>query len=181
MTVTLTPQDHDAIKSALDGLDHEAHMAELKWGVGRLRLVVGDELRAKFDRQAAMLDKFLWDKQSSCQEIVGKIQAMRRAWAALDQAATQAGAVPALPTCVECPLPGGGVAAIAADDAAASQLAGQASGRYVVVYTAAEIGRMIQAAAEILTAKIEFPGAMVEAIRVKRPASVRLDDAIPGF
>ena len=39
------------IKAILDGVDAIARQMEGKWGVGRLRLLVGDALRIKFDAQ----------------------------------------------------------------------------------------------------------------------------------
>jgi hypothetical protein len=175
MNPNLTPFDHADIKSALDGLDYVAHQAELRWGIGRLRLLVADDLRAKFDRQAEMLDLFLWSDTATCPEIIGKIAAMRRAWAALDAVATAAGAAPRPPEYLECPLPAGGVASILADDADAAIVRDQAEGRHVAVYTVSEIGRMIAMAADVLTVKAVFPGAEVTAIRPRRQA--KLDDS----
>jgi hypothetical protein len=45
-----------AIRAILDGLDHVAAGMERKWGLGRLRLLVSDLLRAKFDAQKDKLD-----------------------------------------------------------------------------------------------------------------------------
>jgi hypothetical protein len=39
------------IHAMVDGLDQIAADMERKWGVGRLRLIVSDFLRAKFDEQ----------------------------------------------------------------------------------------------------------------------------------
>jgi hypothetical protein len=38
-------------QAILDGLDETARQMERKWGVGRLRLLVDDALRGKFDAQ----------------------------------------------------------------------------------------------------------------------------------
>ena len=75
-------------KAILDGLDETARQMEQKWGVGRLRLLVDDALRAKFDAQKAKLDAAI----ATDQEIYVRAQAagMRRAWQVLDQAATDA-------------------------------------------------------------------------------------------
>ena len=43
--------DFDRMKAAVDGVDHFACTMEKKWGVGRLRLLVDDDLRCRFDRQ----------------------------------------------------------------------------------------------------------------------------------
>ncbi len=170
-----TYEDNREITSSLDGLDHVATDMERKWGIGRLRLLVDDGLRLKFDRQAAMLDKFLWDDQVPCADVVGKIQAMRRAWVALDQAAGALG-VSTLPAAfLECPLPDGGVIAIVAEDSGAAL---PADGRRVTVYSTAEIGRMVAAWAGVLEVKREFPGATVSQIRPRRP-SWHSDEIVP--
>jgi len=44
------------IQAMVDGLDQVAVAMERKWGVGRLRLLVSDFLRAKFDEQKDRLD-----------------------------------------------------------------------------------------------------------------------------
>src|SRR5262245_16824412 len=73
-----TPIDATAVKAALDRLDHVAREAERKWGIGRLRLLVDDELRAKFDRQARLLDDALWGSPASVdgKVILAQINAM---------------------------------------------------------------------------------------------------------
>jgi hypothetical protein len=77
-------------KAILDGLDKTARQMERKWGIGRLRLLVDDALRAKFDAQKAKLDAAI----ATDQEIYVRAQAagMRRAWQVLDGTATEAGA-----------------------------------------------------------------------------------------
>jgi hypothetical protein len=44
------------IQAMVDGLDQIAVAMERKWGVGRLRLLVSDSLRAKFDEKKDRLD-----------------------------------------------------------------------------------------------------------------------------
>ena len=44
--------DWRRVQSTVDGVDALAVEMERRWGVGRLRLIVDDELRGKFDRQA---------------------------------------------------------------------------------------------------------------------------------
>ncbi|MDA1133256.1 MAG: hypothetical protein O2905_08575, partial [Proteobacteria bacterium] len=51
----MAPSDY-AIRAILDGLDHLALDMERKWGVDRLRLLVADPLRARFDAQKDKLD-----------------------------------------------------------------------------------------------------------------------------
>ena len=76
----------------LDEADATAAAMEVKWGVDRLRLLVGLELREKFDRQRYLLNQAIWH---------GELEDVRResgravkAWLALDAAATEAGATP---------------------------------------------------------------------------------------
>ena len=61
-------------KAILDGLDETARQMERKWGVGRLRLLVDDALRAKFDAQKAKLDAAI----ATDQEIYVRAQAAGR-------------------------------------------------------------------------------------------------------
>jgi hypothetical protein len=53
------------IRAALDGVDAVATAMERKWGVGRLRLLVGDDLRARFDAQRARLDAAITSNRES--------------------------------------------------------------------------------------------------------------------
>jgi len=78
--------DFDRMKAIVNGVDHLARCIEKKWGVGQLRLLVDDDLRCWFDRQhekwgnACMIYEL--------QPIQTHGDAMRRAWEALDKAAT---------------------------------------------------------------------------------------------
>ncbi len=49
-----------AIRSVIDGVDHVAVEMENKWGVGRLRLLVDDDMRERFDRQAMLFNEAIW-------------------------------------------------------------------------------------------------------------------------
>jgi hypothetical protein len=64
-------------QAILDGLDETARQMEHKWGVDRLRLLVSDFLRMKFDAQKAKLDAAI----ATDQEVYVRAQAegMRRA------------------------------------------------------------------------------------------------------
>jgi hypothetical protein len=76
---------------------------ERKWGIGRLRLLVSDLLRAKFDAQKDKLDAAIDVNRE--QYVRAQAEGMKRAWAALDRAATEAGAGPLSPEVWECVLP----------------------------------------------------------------------------
>ena len=148
------------IQAVVDGVDQLALTMERKWGVGRLRLLVEDELRARFDAQQAKLDAALVAGQLAY--VQAQALGMRRAWQALDQAATAAGAVPLAPEVWECVLPGSGeVVAIVRSAAEAHHVA-----RRQRVFTLVEVARLIEALGEgVLEVKRVFPGAAVAEIR----------------
>ncbi|MFM7607651.1 MAG: hypothetical protein ACKO9A_02055, partial [Alphaproteobacteria bacterium] len=84
-----------AIQGLVQSVDLVTDALERKWGVGRLRLLVGDALRERFDRQWAK-----WQAAYATQDLDGvraHSEAMRRAWAALEQAAIAAGHQPLAP------------------------------------------------------------------------------------
>lgn len=176
---SLPPYDADLVKAALDRLDFTATTLERRWGIGRLRLLVDDILRAKFDRQARLLDEVLWNTNSRSPEILTQIDAMCRGWNALDRAATDAGHQPMPPTWGEALGPDGKLFMLVADNADASQIAYQAAGRNAAVFTFAEVGRLLTAWPAIATAKAEFPGATVTELRPRRPIDWQQGDDIP--
>lgn len=171
----LTDIDHSEIKSALDGLDELASQMERKWGYGRLPMLVEDGLRAKFERQMDNVDKVLRYDVGVLGDILAQVAAMRRAWSALDATAMAGGHVPRTADTLECLLPDGTVCLIVDPRSGAEPLP---DGRRIAVYATDEIGRMIAAMVATLLVKQEFPGAVVERIRVKRP---RLNDPLDGL
>lgn len=90
--------------------------------------------------------------------VTSKSAAMVRGWAALDAAAEEAGHRPIAPWVWEVPLADGSVAALVQTDAEASKVI--AEGRYLTVWTAREVGAVIDAVPKALQlAKVHFPGA----------------------
>jgi hypothetical protein len=87
---------------------------------------------------------------------------MKRAWVALDKAASEAGHPPLSADVWECVLPSSGeVAAIVRTEAEAHHVC-----REMRVFTLKEIGRLIEALGPtVLQAKRVFPGATVTGIR----------------
>lgn len=157
-----TPGTYIAAQAHIDGADHAALTMEQKWGAGRLRLLVPPDLREKFDRQRYLLNQAIWH---------GDLEAVRRessrmtaAWQALDKAATHNHAPELVPEVWETTLADGTVAAIVRSDEEAHTLV-TASNRKLVVYTLAEIGRMLSHYSKIAEAKLIIPGATVTAIR----------------
>lgn len=180
-----TPGMYIAGRAYLDGADETAAEMEGKWGCDRLRLLVGPELREKFDRQRYLLNQAIWH---------GELEAVRResgrmvaAWSALDRAATAAGKATLAPTVWEVALEDGTVAAIVPNDAQAHAVVGE--GRAVSVFTLEEIGRLLSNYPEISKAKLVFPGATITAVNrsVEDPLKAihdtdeALDDPIPDF
>ena len=148
-----------AVQAIVDGLDHVAHAMERKWGVGRLRLLVGDLPRAKFDAQKDKLDAAI----ESGRETYVRVHAegMRRAWQFLDKAAAEAGHEPLSPEVWECVLPESGeVVAIVRTEAEAHHVCRDAR-----VFTLSEIARLIDALGDtVLETKRVFPNALIERI-----------------
>ena len=154
----MAPSEY-AIRAIIDGLDQVAVDMERKWGVGRLRLLVSDLLRAKFDVQKDKLDAAIQTNRE--QYIRAQAEGMKRAWAALDRAATEAGARPLSPEVWECALPSSGeVVSIVRTEVEAHNVC-----RECRVFTLGEIGRLIESLGDtVLEAKRVFPGATVTRI-----------------
>lgn len=181
-----TPGTYIAGRAYLDGADETAAEMEAKWGADRLRLLVGPELREKFDRQRYLLNQAIW--HGELEDIRVQSGRMVTAWYALDKAATSAGKQPIAPAVWEVALADGSVAAIVPDDERAALV--NAEGRQVAVYTLDEIGRLLSNYPEVAKAKLVFPGAAVTEIRprsVQDPldsiwdTKTKLDDEIPDL
>lgn len=80
----------------VEGLDLLVVEMERTWGVGRLRLLVSGQRRAKFDEQKDRLDQAIGTNQEGYVRI--QVEGMRRAWQALDWSAREAGAARLAPT-----------------------------------------------------------------------------------
>lgn len=158
------------IRAVLDGVDAVATAMERKWGVGRLRLLVGDDLRARFDAQRARLDAAIASNRESY--VRAQAEGMKRAWAALDLAATQAGASRA--EVWDCVLPSTGeVVAIVRGDPASIATSGQR------VFTLDEVARLIDGLPEAVGAvKQAFPGSEITEVRRKSPVNWQTGDEV---
>ena len=162
------------IEAMVDGLDQVALAMERKWGVGRLRLLVSDFLRAKFDEQKDRLDAAL--RSGEEQFVSAQVEGMRRAWQALDRAAHEAGETPLAPEVWECVLPSTGeVVSLVRTATEAHHVA-----RECRVFTVAEVAILIEALGDgVLAVKHSFPGATVTGIRRKAPIDWQRGDEIP--
>jgi hypothetical protein len=152
------------IKSILDGVDETARQMERKWGVGRLRLLVADALRIRFDAQKAKLDAAIAADQETY--IRAQAEGMRRAWLALNRAATEDGAQPLAPEVWECALPSTGeVVSIVRTEAQAHHVAREGE-----VWTVAEIAVLIERlGGDVRQVKRTFPGSAVVEVRDRDP------------
>jgi hypothetical protein len=157
---------YDRIMAVVDGVDAAVIASERKWGVGRLRLLVDDAMRARWDTQWRLWSEAVVAHELADVEAHGA--ALRRALDVLDAAAASSGATPIDPEVWEIEMPDGRVVALCRANAEAHAVARQ--GRYVEIWTAAEIARVIDKFPEIATAKQVFLGATVERIKYTRPA-----------
>jgi hypothetical protein len=155
------------IKAVLDGVNAIARQMEGKWGVGRLRLLVDDALRIKFDAQKAKLDAAIaTDKEAYVRT---QAEGMRRAWLALDRAATESGAQPLVPEIWECVLPASGkLVSIVRTEIEAHHVARESE-----VWTLAEIAVLIERLGDDLRhVKRTFPGSAVVEVRDRNPPPI---------
>jgi hypothetical protein len=159
-----TPGTYIAAQAHIDGLDDLARQMELKWGAGRLRLLVSPELREKFDRQRYLFNQAIWHGDLVAVRV--QSQRMASAWTALDGAAVAAGASKLSGAILgEVVLASGTVAVLVASEADVAAAADTFAGRRVAVYALAEIGRMLDYYNDTVETKLVFPGAIVTAVR----------------
>ncbi len=151
----MAPADF-VVRSVVDGLDEVARSMERTWGVGRLRLLVDDDLRVRFDAQCDKLDVAIASGRVAY--IQAQAAGMKRAWSTLDRSARSNGRTPLSPEVWECTLPSSGtVVAIVRTSAEARHLAGER-----LVFSVDEIARLIDdLPAAVLETKRVFPGAEV--------------------
>ena len=159
-----TPDLYLAGRAATDGTDELAVQMEAKWGVGRLRLLVSDEWREKFDRQRRMYNEAI--DRGSLDDVRHEAKRMSAAWRKLDAEATAAGKSPLAPEQWEIMNEDGlEVIIIVRDELDAINVA--RNNRACTVYSLAEVGRILAAYPEIAKIKHTFPGATVTAARRK--------------
>lgn len=172
-----TASDYSLAKSILDGVDHAISTAERTWGVGRLRLLVSDDLRARWDRQW-----LAWCRATEGDD-VGAIQkqggAVRRAVAALEAEARAAGQQPLTPEVWEA-RHGDRVIVVCRTSAEAGVVARE--DRKAEVWTLDELVRLALADRPGLEAVKEiFPGATVTAIKPRVNWSAGGDEMPDGW
>ena len=148
-------------QAAIDGVDHVASECELRWGVGRLRLLVSNDLRTKFDAQREKLDHAIW--HGDLDAVKTECERMCNAWRFLDAAATQAGAEPLSPVVWEFELSSGIKIALVRTLAESHHVA---KDRTLQVWSLDEVARCIEAFPEAVKAKDTFNDARV--VRAER-------------
>jgi hypothetical protein len=147
-----------------------AERMEHKWGAGRLRLMVGPELRDKFDRQRYMLNQALY--HGSLEDVRVQCKRMITGWGALDRAADEIGLERLPVNAWEVSGDAGVVHVIVRtlDDAIDYRKGRQ----NVAIYTLDEIAVLLDAQGLLGAAKAAFPDA--EIIKVQRNVGDALDD-----
>lgn len=160
-------------QSHIDGLDALASEMEQTWGIGRLRLLVDADLRAKFDAQADKTDKAL--RSGTVEEVATECRRMANAWRALARAACEAGKGILNPDIWEVVADDGSIIKIVRDNAAAAHVL--KDGFSTSVYTLDEIKNLIAGFPALVKVKDQWPGAVVVRAGVGR--AVRFNDPIP--
>lgn len=170
----MTQWRQDRIQSVIAGVDAVAWEMELKWGVGRLRLLVSTDLRERFDRQLRRWSESVWPvngDQPDVDLVEQTGEATKRGWQALDQAAIDAGHKPLEPDVWETALPDGRVLAVVRSQAEAHKVAHERRG--IVIYTLEEVARLAMANDLVSRIKSEFPTA--EVVGVRDPTAMQMD------
>jgi len=158
-------------QSMVDEVTLLADKMESKWGAGQLRLIVGAELRDKFDRQ-----RYLFNQAITIGELEDvRIQSKRmiNAWNALDRAATETGLTPQLPEVWDHISEEGNVYAFVRHRDHAKVY--YKAERKVRLFTLEEVCRILDAQSPVGEAKELFPGAEVVEVQ-KRSVGDVLDD-----
>lgn len=164
-----SPADAAMLQAYFEGVAEARVELERKWGAGRAELLAPDDLRARWAGQCARWAEAYaaaWDAPILTQGLLADVQrlagAMRRGYAALDASAEEAGHRPIAPWVWEVMLADGTVAALVQTNAEVGKVI--ADGRYLAVYTLAEVGNVLAALPESLRlAKQVFPGAKFRA------------------
>jgi hypothetical protein len=165
-----TPDSYFHGHACIQAVDILAHEMDKKWGVDRLRLLVGPDLQARFDTQRWKLNEAI--EKAGSEQIQLESQRTVNAYRALDKAATESGADMLDPKMLEIHQVDGKVLCVVQTHIDASRV--KNDGRAKVVVSLVEIVALLehyQAAVDVLAA---FPGARVTSTR-------RLDDPVEGI
>jgi hypothetical protein len=149
------------VGAVLTGLDLHAKEIERKWGAERLRLLVSDDLREKFDRQRYLLKQAQYE--GTLADVEEQVRRMKNAYAALEKAAIAAGADQINPAVWEGKLENGKVVAIVRDTRDVQLVANQIE-RGVIVWSLADVLKVIEAHSFVNDIKEKFPGTKIDAL-----------------
>lgn len=144
-------------------------------GVGRLRMLVNEQLREKFDRQKYLMSHARWE--GTLEDVKRESSRMVAAYKRLDQEATASGASlvddSVWEVGIEQGIFKGVVVAIVKHEEAVAKV--RAEGRHTIVYTLEEIGRLISFDNFSMTVKQVFEGGEV------MPAKKVVDPITPSL
>ena len=158
-------------QSFIDQVNLLAEEMECKWGAGRLRLVVSQELRDKFDRQRYLFNQAM--TFGELEDVRVQAERMAKAWKALDKAADASGAVPKSPEVWDVISEYGNVYAIARNNDEAKAYG--RLGRPARIFSVEEICRILDAQTFVGEVKGHFQEAEIVDYRVRAVGDV-LDD-----
>lgn len=134
--------------------------ADDRWGVGRLRMLVGPALREKFDRQRYLTNRAVW--HGELEDLRVQCGRMVTAYKVLGASADAAGAEIKPVEQWEVVLGCGTLLVVVKtlQDAFTAQI----DGRKAVVWTLDEVAAVVDEQKAVLMAKAVFPGATVERV-----------------
>lgn len=152
-------------QEAVDSLDLTALECERKFGAGRLRLLVDEDLRTRFDRQRKLTDTAITSGELA--DVLRETKRMIAAWRTLDRIASENPANFLPPTIWECVASDGSVIQIVKESNQAGLQAAEnvQQGRMVRVFTLEEVGRILDKIPALYACKDYWPGSTVTAIR----------------
>lgn len=188
--MSVSPEDAAVLVGFFEAVDGVRLGLERTWGAGRLEVIAGlknPALLARFRGQQARWRSALeaaWKADVLTADALALVEqkagSMQRAWLALDTAAEEEGHRPIAPWVWEVRLADGSVAALVQTDAEASKVI--ADGRHVHVYTAAEVGRLIDLLPQALeVSKLHIEGRTLPTLDGYRRSAdaIPWDDPIP--
>ena len=157
----------------MSAVDIVARGMEMKWGVDRLPRLVSKELRDKFKTQKNAFDEAIMSNDAHRIERVG--EAMRRAWVALDAAATKDGQTPLSDSIWTAKHPKTGEVVTVIRDGAEIVDVKEAGGR---LFTLEELVKFVPA--EVMRLKESFYSCTVSEVKSKPVDDGKeLNDEIP--
>ena len=164
------------IEAEIKARDAVAESMEVKWGHGRLTLLVRPETAARFNTQREIVNDAVWADKPNVGQVATACQAMIKGWHFLDAEAESLGAEPLRPEWWETLSDDGTVIVIAKSNADA--WAAARANRRAAVFSLEEVGRVLGKQSLLVAAKQTFPGSRVVSSQTHNPP-VDLDDEIP--